>query len=393
MLRSRASSARRRRSKGNTTLSPKLTRYLIVELLRPFAFFVVVFTGVIWLSQSLRVLETVINSGRGALLLMEFSALLLPQVMSIVLPVSAFGAAIYAVNKLFVDSELVAMAAAGLSPRALARPLALFGCVIMLIMLVVTMVLMPLASRQLRDQIALVRADIASGLLFEGQFLNPTTGLTLYVRQSDGRGSMRGVFVHDRRDPNGELTYTARQALLNRTEQGPQLVMFDGTAQRYDPRDGSLTLLRFDSLVYDLTPFTGQTGDRLRRPSERFFHELIFPDDALRSTVRLGRLYAEAHEQTSAPLYALALPLVALAGIVGGGFTRHGYGRRIAATAAIGLGLRLLGVAIKAAVGGAAWLWPALYLPPIAGIVVALLYLEPHRLISRQPIGAKGEEP
>ena len=352
---------------------------MIAELARPFAFFVVVFTGVIWLSQSLRVLETVINSGRGGLLLLEFSALLLPQVMSIVLPVAAFGAALYAVNKLFVDSELVAMAAAGMSPIALLRPLALFGAAVTVMMLIMTMVLMPTASRELRDRIALVRADVASGLLFEGQFLNPTTGLTIYVRQSDGSGSMRGVFVYDRRDPAAEITYTARQALLNRTDQGPQLVMFDGTAQRYVAADDALSLLRFESLVYDLSPFMAQTDGRQRRPSELFFHELVFPDDGLRATMPMGRLLGEAHEQTSAPLYALALPLIALAGVVGGGFTRHGYGRRIAITAAAGLALRLAGVALKAAAGGAAWLWPLLYLPPILGIAAAVWYLRPAR--------------
>jgi lipopolysaccharide export system permease protein len=358
-------------------VSPKLTRYVIADLLRPFAFFVVVFTGVIWLSQSLRVLETVINAGGGTWVLLEFSALLLPQVMSVVLPVSAFGAALYAVNKLFVDSELVAMAAAGLSPSALARPVALFGAVVLVAMAGVTLILAPLASRELRDQIALIRADIASGLLFEGQFLNPSPGLTIYVRESDGTGSMRGVFVHDRRDPDAEVTYTARQALLNRGEQGAQLVMFDGTAQRFVPSDGSLSLLRFESLVYDLSPFMTQTSTRLRRPSERFIHELIFPDEALRNAMPLGRLYAEGHDQASAPLYALALPLIALAGIVGGGFTRHGYASRIAATALVGLMLRLSGVAIKAAVGGSPWLWPALYLPPLVGIAAALWYLHP----------------
>lgn len=358
-------------------MSPKLTRYVMGELLRPFVFFVVVFTGVIWLSQALRVLETVINSGGGTGVLLEFSLLLLPQVLSIVLPVSAFGAALYAVNKLFVDSELVAMAAAGLSPRALARPVALFGATILVVMAVVTLLLAPLASRQIRDQIAMIRADVASGLLFEGQFLNPSRGLTIYVRQSDGTGSMRGVFVHDRRDPRAEITYTARQALLNRDETGAQLVMFDGAAQRFNVADRSLSLLRFDSLVYDLAPFMAQAPERLRRPSERFFHELAFPDEALRSAMPLGRLLAEGHDQASAPLYALALPLVALAGIVGGGFTRHGYAGRIAATAAVGLLLRLSGVAVKAGVGSTPMLWPALYLPPLLAMAAALWYLTP----------------
>lgn len=357
-------------------LSPQLTRYIVGELARPFAFFVIVFTGVVWLSQSLRVIDTVVNSGQNARVLLEFSLLLLPQVLAIVLPVSAFGATIYAINKLFGDSEIVAMAAAGMSRRALAGPVALFGGSVMMVMALVTMLAMPIAARELREQIAVLRADIANGLLFEGQFLNPSPGLTVYVRESDGSGAMLGVFVHDRREPGIEVTYTARQALLNRTADGPRLVMFDGIAQRYETALRNLAVLRFDSLVYDLTPFMASTADRVRRPSERFVHELVAPRaDALEAFAR-GRLLAEGHEQLGAPLYALVLPLVALAGIVGGGFTRHGYGRRIAVTVLAGLALRLAGVAAKAVVGGAPLLWPTMYLPPLAGAGLALWYLE-----------------
>jgi lipopolysaccharide export system permease protein len=348
---------------------------------------VLVFTGVIWLSQSLRVIDTVVSNGQSARVLLEFSLLLLPQVMAIVLPVSAFAATLYTINKLFGESELVAMGAAGMSRLALARPVALFGGAVMVVMYGVTTVAMPMSSRALRDQIALLRADIASGVLFEGQFLNPSPGLTVYVRQSDGTGEMRGVFVHDRRDSAAEVTYTAREALLSRTEAGPRLVMFDGIAQRFETATGSLSVLHFDSLVYDLAPFSAPSGERVRRPSERFFHDLIFPgEDALAAAPR-GRLYAEGHEQISAPLYALVLPVAAMAGIVGGGFTRQGYGRRIAATAGLALAVRVAGIGAKALTTGAPLLWPLFYLPPLAGLIGALLYLEWGARLRPRPTG------
>ena len=59
-----------------------------------------VFTGVVWLSQSLRMIDTVVNNGQSAAVFLEFTVLLLPTVMSIVLPVSACAATLYAVNRL-----------------------------------------------------------------------------------------------------------------------------------------------------------------------------------------------------------------------------------------------------------------------------------------------------
>jgi lipopolysaccharide export system permease protein len=357
-------------------VSAQLTRYIVLEQVRPFVFFVLVFTGIIWLSQSLRVIETVVNNGQAARTLLEFSLLLLPEVMAVVLPVAAFGATLYAVNKLFSESELVAMSAAGMSRLSLAYPIAVFGGGVALIMAVNTLVLMPLAERSFREQVATLRADIANGLLFEGQFLNPAAGLTIYVRESDGSGAMLGVFVHDARTPEAEITYTAREALLQRTEEGPRLIMSRGLAQRFDTASRELSVLHFDSLVYDLTPFISPVRDRMRRPAEHFFPDLVAPSPELLAVFGAGRLLAEGHEQLSAPLYALMLPLVGLAGIVGSGFTRHGYGRRIVVTIAVGVALRVAGVAFKAATGGAAWLWPTLYLPPLIGILGALWWVQ-----------------
>ncbi len=356
-------------------MSGVLDRYVAREMARPFLFYGVVLTGVVWLSQSLRVVDMVVNNAQSAAVFLEFTALLLPQAMALVLPLAAFMATLQTVNRLFAEAEIVAMLAAGMSATALARPVLLFGGAVLGAMALTTWFAAPLAAQRLRDRLAEVRADIASGLLIEGQFLNPTTGLTVYVRETaPGGGGMRGVFVHDRRDPATEVTYSAREALLRRTEEGPRLVMADGAAQRRDMDSGAVTLLRFESLVYDLAQFMGTEGERDRKPAERFATELLSPPPDLDAPTR-GRWLAEGHEQLSAPLYALALPLVALASIMGAGFTRRGYAGRIGLALALGAGLRATGLACKALAIGTPALWPLLYAPPLLGGAAALAVL------------------
>jgi len=352
-----------------------ITRYVLRELLKPFGFFLIVFTGVIWLTQSLRVIDTVVNSGQGAGVFLEFSVLLLPAAMSIVMPIAAFAATLYTVNRLFADSEIVAMIAAGMSGVRLARPVALFGLAVMALMAVVTLWLAPLATREMRARVHDLRADIANALIFEGRFLHPAAGLTVYVRENTPGGEMLGVFVHDQRDPAAEVTYTARRALMARTDDGPRLVMYDGAAQRREMRDDSLSLLQFDSLVFDLSQFMNGDDARNPRPSERFIGDLLAPSAADLAATALSRLYAEGHDQLSGPLYALALPLIALAAIVGPGFSRSGYALRVAAAVALAVGLRMGGFAAKSAAAGAADLWPLLYGPPLLGVAAALWML------------------
>ncbi len=109
----------------------RLDSYIFRQILGPFLFFVLVFTGVIWLGQSLRIIDTIVNHGQSALVFLEFTLLLLPTVLSVVLPVAAFAATLYAVNRLFSDSEIVVMFSSGLSTLSLVRPVLMFSSLVM----------------------------------------------------------------------------------------------------------------------------------------------------------------------------------------------------------------------------------------------------------------------
>ena len=355
-------------------------RYLVRELAVPFGFFVVVLTGVIWLTQSLRVVDTVVNSGQGAAVFLQFSALLLPTALGVVLPLAGFAATLYAVNRLYAESELVAMAAAGMSGLALARPVALFGATIAAAAAAFTLYVAPLASAEMRERVHALRADIANALIFEGRFLHPASGLTVYVRERVGAGEMRGVFVHDQRDPTGEVTYTASRAALSQTADGPRLVMLDGAAQRRGREQDDVSVLRFESLVFDLSQFMTDPADRQRKAYEQSLRELLAAPDGAAGGLAAGRRLAEAHERLSAPLYGVALPLVALAAILAPGFTRRGYGRRIVTAVAFGVALRGAGLTFKALTVAQAPLWPLLYAPPVLGVALSLWALSQPRL-------------
>ncbi len=367
----------------------RLDSYIFRQILGPFLFFVLVFTGVIWLTQSLRVIDTVVNNGQSAGVFLEFTLLLLPMVLSVVLPISLFAAVLYAINRLFSDSEIVVMMAAGLSGTAILRAVTVFALAVMLVVYLMTLGLMPMAQREMRERVTQIRGDVAVAFMREGAFLNPLDGVTVYLRETGPSGELLGVFVQDERDPDREVTYTAEKALLVRDEQGTRLLMFDGMAQSMSGPDNSdLSVLRFDKLAYDLTTFDEPGAERARKPSEMFVPELlsVSADDA--GARGVGEYRAEAHEALSAPLYTLALPLLAVAFVVGSGFRRQGFAGRIVLAAASGVAVRLAGLAAKSLVTGTAALWPLMYAPPLVGILLALWILSGLRLPRRRRPGA-----
>ena len=368
----------------------RLDTYIFRQILGPFLFFVMVFTGVIWLTQSLRVIDTVVNNGQSAGVFLEFTALLLPMVLSIVLPVSVFAAVLFAVNRLFTDSEIVVMLAAGLSGRSLLRAVGAFSLLVMIAVYAVTLYLMPSAQREMRERITEIRGDVAAAFVREGAFLTPIQGVTIYLRGTGRSGEMFGVFVQDERDPEQVVTYTAERALLVRDKGEMRLVMFNGIAQSAGaPIADNLSILRFEQLSYDLTTLSKPGPARARKPSEMFVPELFSITEEQAFPRTLGDFRAEAHEALSGPLYVLALPLLAVAFVISAGFRRQGFTGRILAAAVAGLALRLSGMAAKSAVSGEPSLWPIMYVPPALGVIVAFWMLSGMRWPFRRSIRAE----
>jgi len=361
-----------------------IDRYFLKQTVQPFVFFTLILTCVIWLAQSLRVIDLIVNNGQSARILIDFAVPLLPQVMSIVLPVAALAAVIFTLNRALVDSEMVVVYATGQGRLSAIRAVIIFGVLVSLILTVVVVILMPIGQQVLRDRTAEVRADIAAGLIQDGRFIHPGQGLTVYIREQNGPEDMRGLLVHDARDPDEAVTMHARRGVLTDTAQGPRLVMFDGMAQRHDKATGGLNLLQFEKLTYDLSAFGIDPENRDRKPSEYFFWELLWPEGELSERQR-GRFTSEGHEHLTTPLYGIAIVLAAAAVMLGGHFSRRGYFWRVIIAAFVGIGLRISGIVLQNAVKSNADIWPVMYIPPVLGTVFALWFLSRGRFSESAP--------
>ena len=97
-------------------------KYIFIQQSKPFVFFSFVLVGILWLIQSMPRLDDVISNGQSGLVFIKISILIFPQVMLIVLPISAFASTIYAIHKLISESELLIFANAGISNTRLIMP-------------------------------------------------------------------------------------------------------------------------------------------------------------------------------------------------------------------------------------------------------------------------------
>ena len=178
-----------------------ITRYIMGQLFWAVLFVTLALTGVVWLSQSLRFVDLIVNRGLSFFTFLYLTVLLLPTFLAIILPIALFFAVMYTYHPLSIDSELVILRAAGLSQFALARPALFLGAAMMLVCYGITLFLIPLGFGAFKERQLLIRSNYSHILLQEGSFTKLVEGLTVFVRARQSNGEVQGILVHDSRAP------------------------------------------------------------------------------------------------------------------------------------------------------------------------------------------------
>lgn len=357
------------------TLS-KFDRYLLSQLLALFGFFSLVLVAVYWVNRAVGLFDRIIGDGHSMLIFLEVSALTIPNVIRIVLPVSAFVATVYLTNRLTQDSELVVMQATGFSPLRLARPVMAFGLTVTLFMLALTNFIVPESRSTLSSRQAELNENVTARLLKEGQFLHPAAGVTLFIREISDRGELLDVFISDERIASERTAYTARSAILARTDAGPKLVMFDGMIQRIG-LDRRIAVTRYSDFTYSLSQmFAAETGDGQSLEAVDSWTLL-----AMGAEGRAARGWSvpafneEFHSRMAQPLLALAAALVGFSMLLLGAFSRFGLWRQIAGAVLVLIVMQLVATVANSEAQRNAQAWPLLYAAPVLGCVSGMVIL------------------
>ena len=115
------------------------------------------------------------------------------------------------------------MSSAGYSRAQLAVPVLAAAAIVMAITYACGLYLMPAGQRAMKDKVLDIRADIGAALLNEGEFNTPAQGLTVFIRELNSDGQIRGMLVHDSRNKNHPITYLAESGQLAQTPAGARL--------------------------------------------------------------------------------------------------------------------------------------------------------------------------
>ena len=127
-------------------------RYVFRTSLGAFLTGLSLLTGVVWLALSLRQIDIMSAKGQTFWVFLTVTGLTIPSLVMVIAPIALFIAVLFTLNKLNSDSELVVMAASGLSPLQLFRPFAVLFVLATALVAGTSLWAMPASFREITAQ-------------------------------------------------------------------------------------------------------------------------------------------------------------------------------------------------------------------------------------------------
>lgn len=305
-------------------------RYLLKSLGIATLFISIILAAIILLTQSLKFLELIIESGASSATFWMLAFLAMPRFFEVILPIALMIGVIFIYHRMNSDSELVVMRAAGRSPMQLARPALVVAFGVTLITLFISTWLAPASLSSMNKMRQVIKTQYSTLIFREGVFNNVGKHLTVYIRNRNAAGELEGLVIHDTR-PENEVpnTVLAKRGVILSGDTGQKVLVYDGSKQDINPKTGALNRLDFDRYSIDL-PESEKTRDRYVDADERTFWRLLNPDvNDPKDVKNMQEFLVEAHRRIIGPFLTLTYTSIALCFMLLGPISRRGQSRRI----------------------------------------------------------------
>ena len=351
----------------------QLHRYMFRQLVWWTVVVAASLTCIVWLTQSLRFVEMIVNTGLSVTTFVTFTLLLLPSFLSLIGPIAVFAAVMFTYTKMLNDSEIVVLRASGLSPLKIGRPAIVLATIVMVLGYLNSVYLMPSTFREFKDLQREFRSELSSLFLQEGVFNPVIAGVTVFIRERSESGELYGIIIHDERKPEKPVTMMAEKGAIVSSENGPRVVMANGNRQEVREDDGRLSLLYFDRYTFDLSALNKSDIHLWREPRERFLHELFFSTEQAAKIYNYRKLRMEGIFRLSSPLLYMAFTAIALALLLGGDFNRRGQFVRILTAVCIATAVQVIVLVAKSVGEKTPEIEPVMYGIPLISAIVFLI--------------------
>ncbi len=346
------------------------SRYIFNQLFRTTFAVTSVIVGIVWLFQTIRLLEMVISRGAAFSDFIIMSLAVIPLWLTIALPIGAFVAVNWVFHRILADRELTVMQAIGLSPIQIARPSIALGALISFIMLANSIFILPSSFGVYKELQFNIRNSIPAILLQENVFIDVVDGMTMLIGKHGNNGVASNVFIHDTRNEGKIVTVIAETGKFKKTNGTPALVLRNGKRAELAGDAKNSAMLFFDSHTMAISASAGPKSERSPIDmNEDTITNLLDPEKSP-GPEYLNQRFAEGHYRLSSPFLGLTLILLATAITLRGQIRIDMWGLRATASIASGIGAIIVLVMSRSLATTAPQFFPLMY----ASIIIPICF-------------------
>lgn len=334
-------------------------------------------TFIIWLTQSLKLLELIIDGGAPIDMFGMMLLLTLPKFLEVVIPIALAVSCLFIYNKLTMDSEMVVMQSVGMSFGRLMLPALQLALFMGVVVFVLGGWLTPMANQKLDEQKNIIRSELTNVLIKPGVFNDMGRGITIYTEKRNSPVDFEHVFIHDsRRNKAQPISITAKRGRLDLSGPEPRVIVEDGIQQQLDPKSGMVNKLRFDSYAINLADLQKSGNPLPPEADERTMNNLLqnIQNNNLNKE-QLMEFWGEVHTRISRSIYTVSFTLIAVVSLIVGAFNRRGQSKRIFFAIGILVTLQGLVLGLSNAAARSYFGMGGLYVAALIPGIVALLAL------------------
>jgi LPS export ABC transporter permease LptF/LPS export ABC transporter permease LptG len=234
-----------------------LDRYIVREILPPFAIALLVFTFVLIIPFIIEMAEQLIAKGVPWLTLLRLTATLVPQALGLTIPMAFLLAILVALGRLSADREVVVLMACGVSPLRKMRPVLVLAVICWAATSWVMIEAIPNENQNYREITMRIIADRAEGQVRPREFFEDFPDTVLYVREVPPTGGWVDVFAANTRNPAEPEIFVASRGrmVVNREKRTIEMVLEDGTRHRTKLSEpATYEVVRFKQTILNLNP-------------------------------------------------------------------------------------------------------------------------------------------
>lgn len=284
----------------------KIDFYIIKKIFFIYITITSVFSLIVWLIQSLRFLDTIVNYNLPLSSFLSFVAYLLPDLWVMLSPITFALSAVIVFSRLSSTHELGAMKALGINFWGVGRSTVISSVAVAVFLLSLSLYFVPLSFKKFRDKQYLMQNILVGHLMKEGRF-NSSKNFTIHINEQQKNGEIKGFYMFQKmNDKLKEKIVTAQSGKIIHDNNRIIIQLNEGHQFEKDDLKKRQSTTTFDALTLDVSEiFTlAQKKRDDQKPSELFIEQLLNPNINLIEDIK-RKFKVEAHQRILIPLMTI----------------------------------------------------------------------------------------